>query len=140
MHPSIQFALLAVASFLVFKIVTYIQDERYHRAQAKKLGCQAPASSQGRDPFGLENLIRMLHAFRSDNLPYYVKERGDEVEKEIGRRVTTSSSNFCGTTYVITDDPMNLKAFLSTQFKDFGLGEQRLSAFVGLLGQGIVRL
>ncbi len=44
---------------------------------------------------------------------------------------------FFGKTAIVTMEPQNIRAVLSTKFRDFVLGEERMQSLKPLLGNGI---
>lgn len=59
-----------------------------------------------------------------------------EIYEELGRP-STWEQNFLGTDTIVTVDPKNIQAILSTQFNDFEIGESRRGNFSPMLGNGI---
>jgi hypothetical protein len=138
MHTSLWIGLWVFASYVVFKIVASILEERQHRARAKELGCEDIVPKLSRDPLGIANTVRLWKAFTGQTMPYYLMESYHKVNRKYSRHVQTASYDILGIPLIHTSDPKNIQAVLATQFKDFELSDLRTDVFRGLLGKGIV--
>lgn len=99
--------------------------------QGKELGLPKTIFSF---PFGLPSFFRLIKHIKSRQLFEYIQE---QVQKH-GNRLTYREQTL-GEFAIITGDPENIKAVLSTQFNEFGFGT-RHKAFYPLLGDGIFTL
>lgn len=140
MHNSILLALWAGGSFVLYKLVSFLLTERYHRNEAKRLGCEPAAKFDIVDFKGIRNVSRMIAADKKYEIPDYIKGRVDRECAKNGKTITTFDQNLLGVRNIFTTNPKNVQAVLATQFKDFGLGKKRNADFVPLLGQGIVSM
>jgi hypothetical protein len=102
--------------------------------------CRQPAQAKPYKPavwykhldpiFGLDILVPYLKAFSQSRLLEWTRS----TVSTYGRTV----SWLClGKQAVLTYDPVNVKAILSGQFEDFGLGETRKVGWEPLFGNGI---
>ena len=138
MQTSIFLAVWAFVAFLLFKLATFVLEDRRHRKNERQLGCERPPTMANRDGLGIVNVIEIFKADKARRIPDYIKERAENFEKRTGKVMGTFSQKLLGTPGIFTLDPKNVQAVLATQFKDFGLGELRNKVFSPLLGDGIV--
>ena len=138
MHNTILLALWAGASFVIYKIVAYLLTERFHRNEAKRLGCEPAYQFKFFDVQGIRNASRLIAAEKRFEIPQHLKNQVDNACAEEGKYITTFDQKLLGTRAIFTNHPKNVQAVLATQFKDFGLGVRRNGNFSTLLGQGIV--
>jgi hypothetical protein len=139
MHNSILLCLWAGVSYVLYKIVATIINERRHARNARKLGCGPAHNPNGWDLFGIVMIRDILRADKQARVPVFFKERFDLASIEQNRKISTTYTNSLGSDTFHTIDPKNIQAMLATQFKDFGLGMRRHGNFNPLLGNGIVR-
>lgn len=100
------------------------------RQTARRYGCQPVAHSLNWDPFlGLDLIPLTIRAAREHKM----LEHSCRHFRELG---TTWKAREMLNTVVVTIEPENVKAILSTSFKDYGVGF-RLEHFAPLLGAGI---
>lgn len=85
-------------------------------------------------PFGIPQLVSIIKSVRG----CYMNRRNYDVFQQTPNRLTVRLQLVSGFT-TITLDPENLKALLSTQFKDFGHGK-RHKYFFPLFGDGVFTL
>lgn len=88
MHSSILLALWALLAFVLFKIAVYVQNERRHARNAKRLGCEK-APTTNFDPLGIKNVYRLLKADKEFRIPQYVKGRTDGACQKAGKVLGT---------------------------------------------------
>lgn len=138
MHFSISLSLWSLFFFALYKFASYVSTEIRHRNNARRLGCKTPQVMAGRDPIGIDNVMRLMTADRECRLPDYIRERSDVICAREGRQIHTFYQNVLGSPAIFTVEPENLKTILATKFKDFGLGDTRNNNFFPLLGFGIV--
>ncbi|KAL5320282.1 hypothetical protein ACEPPN_011083 [Leptodophora sp. 'Broadleaf-Isolate-01'] len=124
------FILLALLLLTTYFLVTYIKSLIIAYNFAKKHNCEpAPRIPQSERILGLANfrsLIRLAKA--KQMLPDRVARH-----RELGNTFSLVSM---GQKVHITAEPENVKALLSTQFTDFGVG-RRIDALRAFLGAGI---
>ena len=140
MHNTILLALWAGVSFVLYKLLAHFLTERYHRNEAKRLGCESAYQLKFFDIQGIRNVSRIIAADKKSAVPQYLKSRIDDACAETGKTVVTLDQKVLGMRTFYTADPKNIQAILATQFKDFGLGKRRNRGFSPLLGQGIVSI
>ena len=98
---------------------------------ARRNGCKVPARISHADPLlgsdhvwkGYQHLSE--HTYLEESRKYFL------------RYGNTYQSTMMAATVINTIEPENIKAILSTQFKNFGLGARRRNAFQPVLGYGI---
>jgi hypothetical protein len=137
LHISVLAALWLAGSYVVAKVITYIINENAHRRRAKELGCK-PCYKARVGFFGIPQVIKSIQADREKRFPDFLMEQSALASERAGRPVTTTEATLLGQKRFITQDPANVKAVLATQFKEFGLGEDRINNFAPVLGHGIV--
>jgi hypothetical protein len=140
MHTYITLLIYFLACFVVYQIASIIVSNRRHAARARVLDCKMPPRIPCPDPFGINNIRRLLKSDREKRMPEYLIERTEEVSHLEGRNVSTMVQSLLGKDGFFTVEPKNIQAILATQFKDFGLGDARNNNFKPLLGRGIVSL
>lgn len=138
MHISILAALWLVSLYLLFRIIGYVYVELNHSRRARRLRCKPPPRAHAGFPFGIKTLLASLKADQEKRFPDYLIDQSKVMQVQEGRVVQTTQLTILGQRRIITHDPANLKAVLATQFKEFGLGHDRVSNFNPLLGHGIV--
>jgi hypothetical protein len=122
---------------LVAKVISYIVNENAHRKRAKQLGCK-PCSKARVGFFGIPQVMKSIRADSEKRFPDFLVEQSKLASEREGRLVTTTEATLLGQKRFITQDPANVKAVLATQFKEFGLGKDRIDNFAPVLGHGIV--
>jgi hypothetical protein len=138
MHFSIFLSLWSLFFLSLYKFASYVSTEIRHRNNAKRMGCKPSQSMAGRDPIGIDNIMRLTKADRECRLPEYIRERTESISSKQGRRIYTFHQNVLGSPAIFTLEPENVKTILATKFKDFELGDTRNNNFFPLLGFGIV--
>ena len=116
--------------FLLCLLYHHHTRNALHGKVIKENGCKPSAKYPHRDPlFGLDMLLDIISAVRSKN--YLNRLR--QLYKENGN---TYSSHSTFSLRIHTIEPENLKAVLSTNFRDYVLNPERKEAFRPFLGQG----
>jgi cytochrome P450 len=100
------------------------------RSHAESHGCKEPTTLQQESFLGYGMLRDSFNALRNSTYLRLGKQRFDE-------NGDTFAFKQMGKLGVLTNDPVNVKAILSTQFQDFGVGKRRAEAFEPLIGHGI---
>lgn len=128
--------LLAAALALLAYILTFIyqsyRSSPDFEAFARANNCQPPVLSRGYLPWGLDRIYKILTYKGTDFLEDFIFARF----RSKGRW-TVITPTFGRTFTVLTAEPRNIQAILSTQFADFGVGKRRYQQFGPLLGYGI---
>lgn len=140
MHNSVLFGVWACVSFVLYKIVAAVLEERRHAKNARELGCEPTHNPNGWDIWGVVAVWKMLQADKKALFPAHIKQRFEDATKAQNRQINTLSSPQLGSPFLMTTEPKNIQAMLATQFKDYGLGERRNVNFFPLLGHGIVSM
>jgi hypothetical protein len=138
MHISIVAALWLVSLYILSRIIGYVYVEINHSRRARRLRCKPPPRVHAGFPLGIKTLLASLKADKDKRFPDYLIDQSKTLQVREGRGVQTSEITILGQRRVVTHDPANVKAVLATQFKEFGLGQDRVSNFNPLLGHGIV--
>ncbi|TID18758.1 cytochrome P450 [Venturia nashicola] len=136
LETSLYAALWFSALLLFAKIVNLFRIENFHRKRELQLGCKKPYKADV-GVFGLSQVWKSLRADREKTFPDFLIESSKLSSARAGRLVTTTEATLLGQKRFITSDPVNLKAVLATQFKEFGLGDDRINTFAPVLGHGI---
>ncbi|CAN3363811.1 cytochrome P450 52A12 [Diutina catenulata] len=106
----------------------------YHRWQARRLGAESPPRAAIDHCFGFKNMYVLAKmADRGDYLEFGSQMVVDNPTRQTVRMKVS------GADVIVTTDPENVKAILSTQFSEFGLGK-RHAQFAPLLGDGVFTL
>ncbi|GAB7332322.1 hypothetical protein MBLNU13_g04151t1 [Cladosporium sp. NU13] len=100
------------------------------KSHAKSHGCEEPTTLQQESLLGYGMLRDSFEALRNSTYLRLGKQRFDE-------NGDTFAFKQMGKLGILTNDPINVKAILSTQFQDFGVGKRRAEAFEPLIGHGI---
>ena len=131
--PSLSQALAAFSLLtLLYLIYFQLTTGESRRRLIKEHGCMPVKKYPVWDPiFGIDLLRNNLRALKEHRLLHTTFERF----KEMGQ--STFGVIVMGQRAIITLEPENLKAIQSLNFKHWGLGHRRKSAFIPLLGEGI---
>lgn len=126
-------AIVRIFIFLsAFCILPLVRQYLGRRKAIRERGCQNPRSIPQKDPiFGLDVAFRM---FRS----YHEGSRSAAFKKQHEISGSTFQSIALGKTRIFTTDPVNLRAILSTDFKDWGVQPLRLPPWRPFLGEGVM--
>ena len=100
------------------------------RSYAKAHGCEVPTTLKQESLLGYGMLRDSFEALRNATYLRLGKQRFDD-------NGDTFAFKQMGKLGVLTNDPVNVKAILSSQFQDFGVGKRRAEAFEPLIGHGI---
>jgi hypothetical protein len=114
---------------LAQNLVTYYRRQQIIREK----GCKPYAQYPHKDPLGLDLTVEIVGLAKKGGL----WDRAAARYTEINGGVTTFGSKFMGRTIVNTIEPENIKAVLSTQFKEFQFSKKRKDALCPVIGHGI---
>lgn len=127
-------SLPALLFFLIWGAIVWSAHKVHvilkQRSFARRHGCQKPKSLEQESILGYDMLRDSFQALRNSTYLSLGRRRfeahGDTFDfKQLGKLG------------VLTNDPANVKAILSSQFQDFGVGKRRAEAFEPLIGHGI---
>lgn len=119
-----------VGCLVLLVLASKVQNYLEARAFAQKNGTQpARKLPQWEQWVGIQNVLEMLRAAKTHG----ILELGLRRYTAMGKTFETKA---LGKTFTHTIDPENIKTVLSTNFKDFGVG-QRIDTLGPLLGSGI---
>ncbi|KAI4129167.1 MAG: hypothetical protein LQ347_003887, partial [Umbilicaria vellea] len=130
--PVLLAAALALLAYMLTFIFQSYRSSLDFEAFARANNCQPPVLSRGYLPLGLDRFYKILTFKGTDFLEDFIFARF----KSKGRW-TVITPAFGRTFTVLTAEPRNIQAILSTQFADFGVGKRRYQQFGPLLGYGI---
>lgn len=125
----------AVAALLIVKRLYWeVTIGASRRRLIKENGCQ-PVKK-----YPHKGILGKLFGYDTIKLNYYAAKTGHA--QEIGRARNFSTQNTIqirslNRDAILTIEPENIKAFLSTKFNDFGLGERRRQVLGPVFGTGI---
>ena len=122
----IPLAIWAGIVWLAYTFNVYLKRQSH----AKSHGCEQPITLQQESFLGYGMLRDSFEALRNSTYLRLGKQRFDD-------NGDTFAFKQMGKLGVLTNDPINVKAILSTQFQDFGVGKRRAEAFEPLIGHGI---
>ena len=100
------------------------------RSHAISHGCKEPTKLTQESFVGYRMLRESFAALQNSSYLRLGKQRFDE-------NGDTFAFQQLGKLGILTNDPVNVKAILSSQFQDFGVGKRRAEAFEPLIGHGI---
>lgn len=125
-YAFIGFALMLHA---LYKMLTLL----YHRQRYASIqGCKPPQSHHHTDPiFGSDEIRAMISAANS-------KTYLDRVRQIYTAHGNTYSCNLAFSTTIHTNEPENIMAILTSQFRDFAMPSARRKAWYPLLGNSII--
>lgn len=124
-------ALLLVASYIIFVLLSNFLTSRRIASKARELKCVEPPFQKNRYPLGIDNIQRALAADKEKRFP------PDIIQRTLDVGAITYRYSMLGNNNIFTADEKNIQAILATQFKDFDLGPTRRGNFWPLLGNGI---
>ena len=121
-----------VSLYAVYKLFYWNKLARRQRHAAASMGCLSPPRMKTKDPlFGLDFLREIYLALLSHSALDYWRSR------YIKMGSNTFTAKILLTPIISTMEPANLKCILSTNFKDWAIGEDRRKALSWFLGVGI---
>ena len=110
----------------------FLASSRSQHTLATRENCQrAPHLPQKKLFLGLDTLLETVHAIKS-------KTYLQKILRSYREQGYTYSKSFLFSSSICTVAPENLKAILSTNFKDYGITSARKDAFRPLIGQNIL--
>jgi hypothetical protein len=121
--------LLAIPTYLLYKLVTSLATNFSNARKARQLGCKPPPYFPSPDPLGVVPVLNIIKANNKGKLPEHIVERFTKMAKQEGRPVHTMQAQFLRVPLFNTKDPKIVQAILATQFKDFELGPIRFGTF-----------
>lgn len=125
--------LLTLTFFIAYKIVTSKIKSKEYKAEYTRRGCLPAPTLHSNNLLGTSRLKESIKATKEDRGPQYVVSAMNEVGKDIHTvRVPILEHEL-----LVTRDPENVKAMLSTQSADYDISATRSNAFMPLLGEGI---
>ena len=102
------------------------------RCKAAAYNCLSPPRFKVKDPlFGLDFLWEGYKSLKRNTA------LEDMRKQYMSTEAYTASARVLGTTFISTIEPLNVKAVLSTNFKDWELDEDRIRSLRTILGEGI---
>lgn len=121
---------VALGCLVILVLASKVQNYLEAQAFAQKNGTQpARKLPQWEQWVGIQNVLEMLRAAKNHG----ILELGLRRYTAMGKTFETKA---LGRSFTHTIDPENIKTVLSTNFKDFGVG-QRIDTLGPLLGSGI---
>ncbi|GME49952.1 Cytochrome P450 52A13 [Neofusicoccum parvum] len=132
-EPSLPVLIAATvaAAWTVTFTFTFIKEE----IKIRTLGGHAE-SLRSLLPFGLSFIFQIIsHSLRDENLEFMY----EQFERTTNARnhTFTFETRLCGTRWVFTADPENVKAMLATQFSEYGKGARMHRDWNDLMGDSI---
>lgn len=131
------FLVLLVVLALLYPLANYWLSnravERRNEQEAASRGC-SPAPIVPRGFFGLGWLIQSIRATKNDRGPQYVVEVLDRV---MGKDVHTCVVPILDYKLILTRDPPNVQAMLSSKPEDWDISEHRTASWVPMFGHGV---
>ena len=122
--------LLAAGALVLYHVFSFIRTFLLRRQFGRRHGCQPIAKSATKDPFlGVDELRAGFRAMREHRIL-------DEGVRRFRIYGNTHFAKELFNGFIATIEPENIKAILSLNFHDYGIGH-RLAAFGPLLGAGI---
>ena len=129
-QPSTILLYIALPTFyIIYRCLAAFKTHR-QRVGDKFYGAP-PGYSQHRFLLGLDVLRDLVQAFHSQRYLETIQHAYQEYGNTISRRILFSS-------VICTIEPANIKAVLSTRFKDYGITSVRKNAFRPFLGQSVL--
>ncbi|KAL9632194.1 MAG: hypothetical protein Q9164_005474 [Protoblastenia rupestris] len=120
------------SAYIIYHFYALIQRRLTRRHKAAAYGCLPPRHLETIDPFfGLDFLLESYTALTTHTALEVIPKH----YAKIG--ANTLSAKVLKTTLISTIEPLNLKTVLSTNFKDWEIGEERRKFLGPLLGEGI---
>ncbi|KAK5119291.1 hypothetical protein LTR85_007647 [Meristemomyces frigidus] len=126
MLPVVALAAFVAGAWLLERISRIIQRRQY----AARHGCEPPPHFKQESILGVRMLKESYTSLTEGRYLELTAER-------FAQYGDTFAFDQLGAPGILTIDPENVKAVLSTKFADFGMGERRASAFEPLIGHGI---
>jgi cytochrome P450 len=133
MRCSLENAGIGLLCLIFYKIVAvWINRKRYQIGAARR-GCLPAPTLRSNNLLGTSRLKESIRATKEDRGPQYVIS----AMNELGKHIHTVRVPILDYELLVTRDPENVKAMLSTQYQDYDISSTRSSAFMPLLGEGV---
>lgn len=133
MNDWLKVYVVGILCFVAYKIISVKSNRRRYELESKARGCYPAPTLRSNDLLGTSRLKESIRATRKDRGPQYVISALDDV----GPNVHTVRVPILDYELLVTRDPENVKAMLSTQSQDFDISAMRSKAFMPLLGEGV---
>ncbi|KAK4994759.1 hypothetical protein LTR66_005273, partial [Elasticomyces elasticus] len=137
MQLSFLLPILGLIAFALYKVLNAIVTRYQDARRSRQLGCEPLPRFPDGGFLGIKLLKRMITADKEFLFPSFLLDRSKQMAEMHGRPVGSYQQTTLGQAIVMTSDPKNIQALLSTQFDDFGLGEARRGNMMATLGDGI---
>lgn len=124
---------IALVALILKKIITSKRNASYYREQSALRGCLPAPTLHSTNLLGTSRLKESIAATKADRGPQYIASAMDEV----GEHIHTIRVPILDYELLVTRDPANVKAMLSTQSTDYDISATRASAFMPLMGDGV---
>lgn len=133
MHGCWILSAIGLACLIVFRIITVkLNRGKYERESAAR-GCRPAPTLRSSNLLGTSRLKESIRATKEDRGPQYVISAMNDV----GSDIHTLRVPILDYELLVTRDPENVRAMLSSQSHDYDISAMRANAFMPLLGNGI---
>jgi cytochrome P450 len=133
----LEWAIFGLLGIIAYKILSVWMNQMKYRIEAAQRGCQPAPTLRSNNLLGTSRLTESIRATREDRGPQYVISAMNELGDELGKDVHTMRVPILDYELLVTRDPENVKAMLSTQSQDYDISSTRSNAFMPLLGEGV---
>jgi cytochrome P450 len=124
---------IGLLALLLHKIITSKLSSRRYRIESLLRGCLPAPTLHSTNLLGTSRLKDSIAATKADRGPQYVVSAMNEV----GTHLHTVRVPILDYELLVTRDPENVRAMLSTQSADYDISATRARAFMPLMGEGI---
>ncbi|KAK7516622.1 cytochrome P450 [Phyllosticta citriasiana] len=129
--------LTAVLAAVVAWVAYFMYRHANEEIKIRRYGGHAPSVRKWWDPLGATFIWGLTsHSLRDENLEFFHDQFCLSAHGR--KRPYNYEVRLCGSRFIFTADPDNVKAMLSTQFNDYGKGKRVRDDWHDLLGESIL--
>jgi cytochrome P450 len=133
MHGWLTVSIIGLACLITFQIITVKLNRRRYERDSASRGCRPAPTLRSNNLLGTSRLKESIRATKEDRGPQYVISAMNDV----GSDIHTVRVPILDYELLVTRDPENVRAMLSTQSQDYDISAMRSNAFMPLLGEGV---
>jgi cytochrome P450 len=133
MNGSLMVVAIGLLCLIIYRrIIVKLNRKRYERESVAR-GCRPAPTLRSNNFLGTSRLKESIRATKEDRGPQYIISAMNDV----GTDIHTVRVPILDYELLVTRDPENVKAMLSTQSQDYDISVTRSNAFMPLLGEGV---
>ena len=126
-------SIIGIGGLVAFRFITVQLNRRKYERDSAARGCRPAPTLRSNNLLGTSRLKESIRATKEDRGPQYVISAMNDV----GSDIHTVRVPILDYELLVTRDPENVRAMLSTLSHDYDISATRATAFMPLLGHGI---